>query len=380
MRGKFDVSSDQPDPTRRLLLRSGGALCALTCMKASSETKRFEWKRIDPESAGFARELPEQLDQGVASGALTNLHAVIIVRHGNLVVERYYKGQDESWGQPFREVTFNADTLHDIRSITKSIVSLLYGIALSEGKVPGVETPIANVFTAYPELVKDERKRHIKIVHALTMTMGLEWNEDLPIDDPRNSQMALEASQDRYRYLLTQRAVANPGEKWQYCGGATEILGHLIARGTGMPILEYARKKLFLPLGIENVVWNKGDHDEEAAAWGLRMRPLDLARIGQLVLQRGEWNGARIVPANWLTESMIPRVDGWPDLRYGYQWHLFPTPSGSLAYWGLGLGGQRLVISPERESVSVIHMGNYYRADQVELSFAVRKLINAATR
>jgi CubicO group peptidase (beta-lactamase class C family) len=177
MRKMFNAFSKQIDQTTRQMLRAGRALGALTSMKASSEPKRFEWERIDPESAGFMRDLPEQLDQGVASGSLIGLHAVIIVRHGKLVVERYYGGLDVRGGEPMGEVKFNADTLHDICCVTKNIVGLLYGIALSEGKVPALDTTVIEAFSNYPELARDEKKRLIKISHVLTMTMGLEWNQ-----------------------------------------------------------------------------------------------------------------------------------------------------------------------------------------------------------
>jgi CubicO group peptidase (beta-lactamase class C family) len=380
MRDKFDKSSIHTDPVRRLLLRAGSALGALSCMKSTAQTIRFEWDRIDPEAAGFARELPEQLDQGVANGSLIGLHAVIIVRRGKLVVERYYNGNDERWGEPLREVKFNADALHDVRSVTKNIVGLLYGIALSECKVPTLDTLLVEAFTDYPELARDEKKRLIKISHVLTMTMGLEWNEDLPYSDPRNNGLAMERSSDRCRYFLTRAVVTNPGEKWQYCSGASEVLGRLIAKGTGTSLLEYARKKLFRPLGIERIEWAKGGHAEVAASWGLRMRALDLARVGELVLQSGKWNGATVVPENWLAESMIPRIDGWPGLRYGYHWHLAQTPSGSPIYAGIGYGGQRLSVYPDHESARVVFMGNYNRDDQVEQLLKVRDIVNAATR
>lgn len=244
----------------------------------------------------MAPDLAARLDQGVQSGEFANLHAVFIARKGRVEMERYFEGPDERWGTPLGTVAFNADTLHDLRSVSKSIVGLLYGIALAEGKVPALDAPLLDAFPAYADLARDERRRATRISHALAMTMGLEWNEDLPYSDPRNSEISMERSKDRYRYVLERPIVANPGERWRYSGGATALLGHLIAKGAGVPLLDYARDKLFSPMGIEKVEWTRGFNGEAAAASGLRMRAPDLARIGQLLLQRGEWNGRALVP------------------------------------------------------------------------------------
>jgi CubicO group peptidase (beta-lactamase class C family) len=256
----------------------------------------------------------------------------------------------------------------------------LYGIALAEGKVPGVGTPVVDAFPEYPDLAKAAERRRIKMSDVLTMTMGLDWNEELPYNDPRNSEVAMEQSADRYRFVLGRPIVAKPGEKWQYSGGSTAILGRLIARGTGLPLLDYARQKLFGPLGITKVEWATSSNGEVRAASGLRMTARDLARVGQLVLQRGAWQGRAVVPEAWLSESLTPYTDSWLEMKYGYQWYMASAPNGPLNYIGHGLGGQRLTVSPARESVSVIFMGNYYQPDQIVRLNAVRNVINSAAR
>lgn len=328
----------------------------------------------------MAPDLAARLDQGVKSGECANLHAVFIARKGRVEMERYFEGPDERWGTPLGTIAFSADTLHDLRSVSKSIVGLLYGIALAEGKVPALDAPLLDAFPAYPDLARDERRRALRISHALAMTMGLEWNEDLPYTDPRNSEISMERSKDRYRYVLERPIVAKPGERWRYSGGATAVLGHLIAKGAGVPLLDYARDKLFSPMGIENVEWTRGFNGEAAAASGLRMRAPDLARVGQLLLQRGEWNGRALIPKDWISESLTPRADAFEGLRYGYHWYVIQRHDGSPAYMAIGLGGQRLVVIPALELVYVIFMGNYYREDQLKPLFAVQKLIHASLR
>jgi CubicO group peptidase (beta-lactamase class C family) len=365
---------------RRVILKTAAATAALSSMPSMSSTVLSQWEKASPESMGVAPDLAERLTQGVKSGALANLHGVAIVRRGKLVLESYFTGQDERWGTPLGTVAFNADTLHDVRSVSKSVVSLLYGIALDEKKVPSVNTPLLEAFPAYTDLAQDDRRRQIHIHHALSMTMGLEWNEDLPYSDPRNSEIAMERSADRYRYALERPILTPPGEKWRYNGGTTALLGHLISKGTGKPLLQFAREKLFTPLGIDKVEWTLGLNGEAAAASGLRMLPTDLAKIGQLLLQRGEWNGRTVVPGKWIAESLTPRGESYEGLQYGYQWFLVKRRDGSASYMGIGYGGQRLVVVPALELAYVIFMGNYQRADQLNMVFAVQTLIHESLK
>lgn len=291
---------------RRRWLQTGAALATLGCTACASVGQGGAFSTGT--GTGLAEDLGERLDQGVQSGELANLHAVVVMRHGRLALERYFEGEDERWGEPLGKVAFNADSLHDVRSVSKSIVGLLYGMALAEGKVPALDMPLVQAFPAYGDLAADGRRRAILISHALGMTMGLQWDEDLPYSDPRNSEIAMERSSDRYRYVLEQPVVAPPGERWCYSGGATALLGHLIAQGSGMPLLDYARHKLFAPLSIDKAEWTPGTNGEAAAASGLRLRARDLARIGQLVLQQGEWQGRALVPRHWIHSAARGRL------------------------------------------------------------------------
>ncbi len=365
---------------RRRWLQTGAALAALGCTACASMGQGG----ASSTGTGLAEDLGERLDQGVQSGELANLHAVVVMRHGRLALERYFEGEDERWGEPLGKVAFNADSLHDVRSVSKSVVGLLYGLALAEGKVPALDTPLIQAFPAYSDLAADEGRRSILISHALGMTMGLQWDEDIPYSDPRNSEIAMERSSDRYRYVLEQPIVAPPGERWCYSGGATALLGHLIAQGSGMPLLDYARHKLFAPLGIDKAEWTPGTNGEAAAASGLRLRARDLARIGQLVLQQGEWPGGRqgraLVLRHWIVQSIQPRVDAWPGLRYGHHWYVGQTRAGLAYYMAIGLGGQRLVVVPQHSLVYAVFMGNYDSPQQVQRVAAVQGLIAAALR
>lgn len=370
-------SANPPACGRRTLLQAAAALACAPAIAAPA-VDPFAWPRAD---ASFAAGLGTQLDEGVRSGQFADLHAVVVVQRGAIVLERYYTGPDERWGQPLGRMAFDGRTRHDLRSVSKSIVGLLYGLALAEGKVPTPDQPVLDAFPSYADLAAEPARRAITIAHVLSMTMGLAWNEDLPYTDPANSEIAMERSADRYHYVLSRPIVGAPGAAWRYSGGATALLGHLIARGTGMPLLEYARARLFAPLGIEDVEWTPGLNGEAAAASGLRMRAPDLARVGQLVLDQGRWQGRSVVPAEWIAASLTPRTAAFEGVQYGYHWYLARGADGAPSVTlGIGLGGQRLVVVPGAELVYVVFMGNYYRKDQLGPVFAVQRLIHGAVR
>ncbi len=177
------------------------------------------WEIVAPADAGFSPELEASFVKLLAAGRLANVHGVVALRHGRIVFERYMAGTDAAWGRPLGQVSFQADTLHDLRSVTKSIVGLLYGIALAGGHVPALDQPLLAQFPEYLDLASDPTRAAIKVVHALTMTLGLAWNEALPYTDPANSEVAMEQAPDRYRHILSRPVLAAPGQGWIYSGG-----------------------------------------------------------------------------------------------------------------------------------------------------------------
>jgi CubicO group peptidase (beta-lactamase class C family) len=332
------------------------------------------WATATPESVGFEPRQLCAIGDAVRHGRLRNVHGVVVVRQGRLVFEQYFTGPDQHWGSPVGDVTFGPDTLHDVRSITKSIVSLLYGIAHGQGTVGSVDRPVLDAFPEFADLRTDPARMRILVKHALTMTMGTEWNEDLPYSNPRNGERQMEAAADRYRFVLDRPLVAAPGDRWNYNGGATAVIAKLVSRGTGRPLLDFAQEHLFAPLGITAVDWITDLKDEPKAASGLRLRPRDLAKIGQLVLQRGRWGAQEVIPERWLQEATTAQAQPDPFRRYGYQWWLGGSPFGDAETpWvaGFGLGGQRLFMVPELEVVVVVTAGNYDKPGQGRLPLAI---------
>jgi CubicO group peptidase (beta-lactamase class C family) len=351
---------------RRFSLAVGGAV--LSSISITKPARAAEWPSASPAEAGLKDDLRERLDAAFAKGTLKGLHSVLVVRGKTLAFERYYAGNDWSWGTPLGTIQFGPDTLHDVRSVSKSIVSLLYGIALADGKVPPADATLVEQFPQYADLIADPARRKITIGHALSMTLGLEWNEDIPYTDPRNGEHQMEMAKDRYRFILERPIVAEPGSRWTYNGGATAVIGHLISRGTGMGLHDYARKALFEPLGIAPSEWIKGSNGEDAAASGLRLRPRDMAKIGRLVLDRGNWGKMQIVPGEWLEASFKPYGSIEPYVNYGYFWWLieFKHTDGP-AIVAVGNGGQRIYAFRDLDLVIAVTAGIYNTPNQYRL-------------
>jgi CubicO group peptidase (beta-lactamase class C family) len=330
---------------------------------------------IAPSDAGFAPDLAARLDKLVADKRAWNLHGVVVVRNGRLVLERYFEAEDNARGRDLGKVAFKPDTLHDMRSVSKSIVGLLYGIALAQGKVPAPETSLYAAFPEYADLAAGAGRDRLTLHHVLSMTMGTDWDESsLPYSNPANSEIAMDQAPDRYRYILERRVVMEPGKRWTYCGGATALLARLISKGTGKPLHDFAREALFDPLGLGPTEWIVDAKGEPYAASGLRMAPRDLARIGMMMANGGVAADKRVVPAQWLERctAQILAID--EVRRYGYQWYVgyiaFGKPLGWAParlelWWGaFGEGGQRLFVLPELKLVLAVTAGNYGTEDQ----------------
>jgi CubicO group peptidase (beta-lactamase class C family) len=363
-----------PDLDRRLFV---SVLGALLMAPSAVSAQPAEWRAMAPADAGFAPDLSDRLDQAIADRRIWNIHAVIVARHGRLVLERYFEGEDHMRGRPLGKVAFAPDTPHDLRSVSKSIVGLLYGIALEQGKVPPPEASLLRSFPQYADLAADPGRAGWTVQHVLTMTLGTDWDElGVPYTDPANSEIAMDMAPDRYRYVLERPIVIEPGTRWVYNGGATALLGRMIADGTGKALHDFAREALFDPLRLGPTEWLADRKGEAFAASGLRMRPRDLARLGQLLLQQGNVNGTTIVSKAWLARATTPYVSCDEVRRYGFQWYLgqfgFTVPSAPRwnrnrleAFHGAyGNGGQRLWVMPGLGLVVAVVAGNYDTSDQ----------------
>ena len=327
-------------------------------------------------SEGRAQDMQEKLSVAVEKREIVGLHSTVVVLEGVRIAEAYFPGEDERWGRPIGLVDHGPQTLHDLRSVTKSVVGLLYGIALSEGAVPPVDTPLLDHFPQYADLRDGSQREDITIAHALTMQMGTQWDESLPYTDPRNSEIAMERAEDRYRFVLDRPMVAEPGTTWTYSGGAVALIAKLIADGTGQDIDQFAQTRLFGPLGIENYEWVRGSDGVPSAASGMRLTARDLAKIGVLIAQNGVYDGQTIVPETWLKSSFQAAATIQPGFDYGYLWYLAKGPGGDAILIAAGNGGQRLTIQPSVGFVVSTFAGKYNDPDAWQT--AVRVLVEFA--
>ena len=347
-----------------------GAAWPMDASCASAPQQLDDWETASPEDVGLDAAVLCKITQELAAQGRTaarpdrrNVHAVLVVRHGKLVFEAYAAGEDENWGEPLGVVPHDAATKHDVRSISKSVVSLLFGIALERKLITGTDVPVMSFFPEYAEL-KTPKWDKILLRHLLTMTPGYDWNEDTAWMDPSNTVRAMYEAADPYRYILGREVLYAPDAKWQYNSGATALLGAVLKKATGKPLDQFAKEALFDPLHIEDFEWSGMINGEPAAFGGLRLRPRDTAKIGQLVLNGGTWQGQRVVPEDWVKQSTKPRFDAsWGGMQYGYQWWLGTSPfgAGRTVDWiaAFGIGGQRIFIVPTLDLVVVTNAGLY---------------------
>ncbi|HZI54530.1 MAG TPA: serine hydrolase, partial [Chitinophagaceae bacterium] len=191
--------------------------------------------------AGIDSLVVNKIDTAIRNGTYPNIHSLLIARNGKLVYERYWPGKDEAWGQDLGTVIHDKDSLHDIRSISKSIVSACVGIAVQQGKIKNVDQKIFDFFPEYAKL-DTGLKSMLTIKHLLTMSSGLVWNEEVPYDNPENSEIKMIRSPNPVEYVLSQPMNAAPGKVWKYNGGTTQLLAAIIEKTTGKKIDQFAKE------------------------------------------------------------------------------------------------------------------------------------------
>jgi len=354
--------------------------------------------RATPESLGIDRGPLAALDADIASAKFPLVDSLLVMRCGEVIFDRRYphdyaatygkeahtKGPlnarltgrynyfDPAW-HPY----YHGTDEHTMQSVSKTVTSAIIGIAMTRGdfKAP-LSTPVLHYFDESKVKNVDARKRRMTLRDLLTMTSGLDWNEDLPYDDPNNPSDLMEAADDWVQFVIDRPMKDEPGKVFAYSSGATELLAHIFKRETGADIEHYAHTHLFAPLGIHDYFWKRTPLGVVDTEGGLYLRAEDLAKIGLLYLNDGRWNGRRLMTSDWIKESLAPRIDtGEEGFEYGYQWWLLPHGEPARLAWAArGMGGQRLLVFPEDQLIVVSTAWHILNEASIEFD-VVRRLL-----
>jgi CubicO group peptidase (beta-lactamase class C family) len=264
-----------------------------------------------------------------------NVESLIVFYDGKIRFEKYYNGAEK-------------DSLHQIQSQTKSIVSLLLGIAIDKGFVSGENDFVHKYF---PEFLSSggSLRSNLKIKDLLTMSAGFDWEEMLPFNDPKNDNINMLNSGDYLQYALSKLIIKPPLTEFNYNSGCPMIVAGIIERSSKMPLSEFADKYLFKPLGISDYYWIKDPEGFCHAGGGLYLKPGDILKIGMLVLNKGKWENKQIISESWILRSTQSYLTSGFDISgYGYFWWIrnMPVREGltTKVISAEGAGGQKLYI------------------------------------
>jgi CubicO group peptidase (beta-lactamase class C family) len=329
----------------------------------ASQNQANAWDVATLESAGLSPRLPESIRDSISSNDFKNIGSILVARHGKLVFEEYFEG--------------SRSTLRDTRSTTKTVTSILIGIAIDKGFLSGVNAPVMSFFPdKQPVKNPDPRKDQITVEDFLTMSSLLECDDNNQFSSGNEERMYL--TEDYVKFTLDlpikgfpsweKRPEDSPyGRSFCYCTAGTATLGGVIERATGTKVPEFADKYLFDPLGIVNAEWQPTPSGLVMTGGGLRLTSQDLLKLGQLYLNGGSWKETQVVSKGWVEKSTRPHAriqdtENAKDTEYGYLWWLKsfgPTGKRFSSYNMLGNGGNKVSVFPSLNMVTVLTSTNY---------------------
>ena len=310
-----------------------------------------EWATDTPASQNLDAALLDRLTEAVQNGDFGAVHSVLIARNGVLVYEEY-----------FRNAT--ADGLHQVYSVTKSVTSALVGIAVAEGHINGVQTPLLDFFPEYQADLENtsDWKTQITLEDALNMQAGFQWDEwSTSYNSSSNPTAHLFRSDDWMKFMLDLPMTSQPGTRFTYNSGVTMLLSGIIKQATGQPTEAYARDKLFETLGIDSYSWQEGPHEITNTGWGLFLTPRDMARFGHLYLMNGLWGDGQLIPRSWIDVLDTPASMLNAGTGYTYQWWLMASADAPQRFipYAEGYGGQFIFVIPALDMVVVSTARNF---------------------
>jgi CubicO group peptidase (beta-lactamase class C family) len=282
-------------------------------------------------------------------GAANEIDSLLLVRHGRLVVDAYYA--------PYR-----SGVKHVVNSATKAVVGTLIGVAVQDGLLKNTNLPMLAFLgdKTSAGLVAD--KQAITVQHLLNMTSGLDWKE--PLDGPPESMLQMRRSPDWLSFVLGRPMAQAPGANFNYNSGNSQLLSGVLTKLSGRSAADFARQRLFEPLGITDTLWRQDPQGLTTGGFGLSMHPRDMAKIGYLYLHKGVWRGRQLLPSNWTDIVARAPVDMHqsyaPSLRYANGWWVFPQRD---VYMAVGYHRQLIVVLPKFDMVAVLTGKSHYSFD-----------------
>jgi len=351
------------------------------------------WAKGAPASVGVDEKVLVSLDSDLASGKYPLVDSFAVFRCGVDVFERTYPHDYETiyakeaktrgplnahltgpynYFDPAWHPYYHGSDLHTMQSVSKTVSSITIGIAITRGDFKaGLDTPLLKYFDIAKVKNVDDRKRRITLRHVLTMSTGLDWNEEVAYDDPKNDADLMEATDDWVQYVIDRPMAQEPGKVFNYSSGVSELLAYIFQKETGQDIEKYAEKYLFAPLGMGHY-WKRSPMGVVDTEGGLFLRTTDLAKIGYLYLHDGMWDGQQIVSRDWVKQSLTPFIDAEEGFKYGFKWWLLPRADKTGFVWmARGFGGQRLMVFPDENLIAVFTGWDILKDPPIE-----RELVN----
>jgi len=302
------------------------------------------WQTAAPEEQGMASAALADL---VDFGAANAMDSLLVVRHGKIVLETYY-------------APFKPGMKHSVNSVTKGVVGTLVGLASADGKIESLDAPVLGFFAERKVADADARKKAMTLQHLLDSTSGLDWREPLT-DEVPETMLQMERSSEWIDFVLGRPMAQPPGQAFNYDSGGWHLLSAIVARQAGVDTLEYARQRLFAPLGITDVAWRRDPQGVRTGGYGLYLQPRDMAKIGYLYLHSGEWSGRQLLPKSWVARTFRPTVDmKIGTLRYANGWWTVPEKDAHMA---VGFLRQLIVVLPKLDLVAVATGRRHYPFD-----------------
>jgi Beta-lactamase len=349
------------------VLLFGGKTATMQTEKIPWPTKG--WATGSPANAGVDEQVLARLDKDMASGKYSQMiDCFSVFRCGKKIFERTYAhdyaklyGKEAGERGPYNERLagrynyfdpywhpyYHGTDLHSMQSVSKTITSVIIGAAMQRGDFKsGLDTPVLKYFDVSKVKNVDDRKRRMTLRDLLTMSSGLNWNDEgFLTGDSQNDTSLMEASDDWVQFAIDKPMAAEPGKVWNYSSGDTQLFAYIFEKETGWDIDDYGQRYLFAPLGIRHE-WKRtylGVVDTEG---GLYLTGSDLAKIGYLYMNDGMWDGQRIVSNEWVKESLTPYFQtDEPPFKYGFKWWLYPVADSVEYVWiARGFGGNNLQV------------------------------------